>query len=112
VQPARRTALFETMGVDEKTGIQVLRLGTHNQRLVRVKDDLYYTPAVLAQIEEQLRAYLLEHGEITVIDFKDLTGVTRKHAVDLLEHFDAIQVTLRLDNHRVLRQTAAAGSGA
>lgn len=112
VQPARRTALFETMGVDEKTGMQVLRLGTHNERLVRVKDDLYYTPAGLAQIEAQLRAYLLEHGEITVIDFKDLTGVTRKHAVDLLEHFDAAQVTLRLDNHRVLRQSAAAGSGA
>jgi selenocysteine-specific elongation factor len=59
---------------------------------------------VLAGIEQQLRDYLKERQQITVIDFKDLIGVTRKHAVDLLEHFDAERVTLRLDNHRVLRQ--------
>ena len=36
-----------------------------------------------------------------------LTGVTRKHAVDLLEHFDTRKVTIRVDNERVLRQTPA-----
>ena len=107
VQPARKTALFEACGVDEKTGTTLLKLGLHNNRLVRVKDDLYYTPQVLQQIETRLRDYLRDHEHITVIDFKDLTNVTRKHAVDLLEHFDAAHVTLRLDNQRVLRQTAA-----
>ncbi|HEX9844566.1 MAG TPA: selenocysteine-specific translation elongation factor [bacterium] len=107
VQPARKTALFEACGVDEKTGTALLKLGLHNGRLVRVKDDLYYTPPVLQRIEGMLRDYLRTHEHITVIDFKDLTGVTRKHAVDLLEHFDATHVTLRLDNLRVLRQTSA-----
>jgi len=103
MQPPRRSALFEACRVDEKVGQRLVNLGTHNKQLVRVKDDLYYTPDVVAEIEERLRAYLAEHETITVIDFKDLTGVTRKHAVDLLEHFDARHVTLRLDNHRVLR---------
>jgi selenocysteine-specific elongation factor len=100
----RRGALFEAVGLDEKAGLRLVKLGTHNQQLVRVKDDLYYTPEILAQIERQLRDYLAAHRQITVIDFKDLTGVTRKHAVDLLEHFDATRVTIRLDNHRVLRE--------
>jgi selenocysteine-specific elongation factor len=104
VMAPRRTHLFEAARLDEKTGQQALNLGTHNRRLVRVKDDLYYIPEVLAGIEQQLRDYLKERQQITVIDFKDLIGVTRKHAVDLLEHFDAERVTLRLDNHRVLRQ--------
>ncbi len=103
--PPRRTALFQAAGVDEKTGIRTLKLGTHNNRLVRVKEDLYYTPGTLRRIEAQLRDYLHEHRQITVIDFKDLTGLTRKHAVDLLEHFDSERVTIRVDNHRVLRES-------
>ncbi len=108
IQPPRKTHLFQGAGVDERMGMQLVKLGTHNNRLVRVKDDLYYTPDTLQSIESQLRTYLHEHKEITVIDFKDLTGVTRKHAVDLLEHFDAQRVTLRLENHRVLREASQA----
>ncbi|MCH9045393.1 MAG: selenocysteine-specific translation elongation factor [SAR324 cluster bacterium] len=104
VQPPRKTALFQSAGVDEKTGMQLVKLGTHDRQLVRVKDDLYYTPDTLEQIEARLRQYLRDNKQITVIDFKDLTGVARKHAVDLLEHFDAERVTIRLDNHRVLRE--------
>ena len=101
--PPRRSALFEGAGVDEKSGMHLVKLGVHNQQLVRVKDDLYYTPDILSRIESRLRDYLTEHKQITVVDFKDLTGVTRKHAVDLLEHFDSVRVTIRLENHRVLR---------
>ena len=106
-QPARRTALFEACGVDEKTGTRLLKLAAHEGRLVRVRDDLYYTPPRLQEIAAALRTYLAAHGKITVIDFKDLIGVTRKHAVDLLEHYDAERVTIRLDNERVLRQSAS-----
>ncbi len=100
-------ALFESLGLDDKTGVRLVKLGTHNAQLVRVKDDLYYTPDTLGDIERKLRGFLAQHKQITVIDFKDLTGVTRKHAVDLLEHFDAARVTIRLENHRVLREAQA-----
>jgi selenocysteine-specific elongation factor len=107
VQPVRRSALFETCGVDEKTGTRLLKMALHAGRLVRVKDDLYYTPETLRGIEAKLRQYLAEREKITVVDFKDLIGLTRKHAVDLLEHFDAEKVTIRLDNERILRQASS-----
>jgi selenocysteine-specific elongation factor len=105
-QPARRTVLLETAGLAEKAGQKLLNLGAHSGQLVRIKDDLYYTPDTLTGIEARLREHLREHQRITVIEFKDLIGVTRKHAIELLEHFDAARVTLRLENenHRVLRQ--------
>jgi selenocysteine-specific elongation factor len=105
-QPVRRTALFESAGVDEKAGQQLLNLAAHEGLLVRVKDDLYYVPETLATIEARLREHLKANGKITVIEFKDLAGITRKHAVDLLEHFDAQRITLRLEDHRVLRQAS------
>ncbi len=104
-QPPRKTALFDACGVDQKAGMRLLKLGSHNSKLVRVKDDLYYTPDVLGEIEEKLRGYLKAKEQITVIDFKELMDISRKHAIDLLEHFDAEKVTLRLENHRVLRQS-------
>ncbi len=104
VQPPRKTALFGACGVDEKAGLRLLKLGSHNNLLVRVKDDLYYTPDVLEDIKDKLRAYLKQKEQITVIDFKELMDISRKHAIDLLEHFDAERITLRLENHRVLRQ--------
>ncbi|MEE8395021.1 MAG: selenocysteine-specific translation elongation factor [bacterium] len=111
VQPPRKGALFDACGVDEKAGLRLLKLGSHNNRLVRVKDDLYYTPGQLGEIEAKLRGFLGEHTQITVIDFKELMGLSRKHAIDLLEHFDAERVTLRLENHRELRRSQpAAGS--
>ncbi|MCH8842843.1 MAG: selenocysteine-specific translation elongation factor [SAR324 cluster bacterium] len=106
-QPMRKTMLLESCGIDNKTGMQLLNLASHDGRLVRVKDDLYYVPETLEGIERALRKFLGENEKITVVDFKDLTGVTRKHAVDLLEHFDTRKVTIRVDNERVLRQTLA-----
>lgn len=107
VQPPRKTALFDACGVDEKAGLRLLKMGSHNNLLVRVKDDLYYTPDVLEEIQGKLRIFLKEKEQITVIDFKELMDISRKHAIDLLEHFDAQKFTIRLENHRVLRQTEA-----
>lgn len=107
VQPPRKTALFDACGVDEKAGLRLLKMGSHNNMLVRVKDDLYYTPDVLEEIQGKLRIFLKEKEQITVIDFKELMDISRKHAIDLLEHFDAQKITIRLENHRVLRQTEA-----
>ena len=105
--PEELTALLEACGVDGKAGERLLKLGSHNKLLVRVKEDLYYTPDILVDIEARLRNYLQDNERITVIDFKELVGVNRKHAVDLLETFDAEKVTLRLEDHRLLRQRGA-----
>lgn len=103
MQPPRKTALLEALGLDEKKGMKLLKSAAHEKKLVRIKDDLYYTPEVLTQIREKLITHLNAQNQVTVIDFKDLVGVARKHAVDLLEYFDAEKLTLRLEDHRVLR---------
>ena len=36
--------------------------------------------------------------------FKDLTGLSRKFSIPLLEYFDKIKVTMRVGDKRILRE--------
>lgn len=71
--------------------------------LVRVKE-FYFDPTAVEALREKLVQYLLRHGEITVPQFKELAGLTRKHLIPLIEHFDMARLTLRVGDKRVLRK--------
>jgi selenocysteine-specific elongation factor len=71
--------------------------------IVRVKE-LLFDGAALQGIQEKLVAFLSKRGEITVPEFKEMTGLSRKYIIPLLEHFDATKVTLRVGDKRVLRK--------
>lgn len=100
-QPYRRTRLLEELEMNEKEGLAMLKSAVHSKRLVRVADDLYYAPEQTKEILISLRKYLQDNQSITVIQFKELLNISRKHAIDLLEYFDSQHLTIRKDNHRV-----------
>ena len=100
-QPVRRTHLLEQLGVDEKAGLTLLKSAAHHKQLVRVSEDLHYTPEQLEEIRSRLETHFAKNPTVTVIEFKELLGITRKPAVELLEHFDTQRLTVRQDNLRV-----------
>jgi selenocysteine-specific elongation factor len=71
--------------------------------VLRVKE-LYFDPKEVDALREKLIAFLSKRGEITVPEFKELAGLTRKYLIPLLEHFDLAKVTLRVGDKRVLRK--------
>ncbi|MBI5418837.1 MAG: selenocysteine-specific translation elongation factor [Deltaproteobacteria bacterium] len=83
----------------DKTVDGMVRAGT----VVRVKD-LYFDPGEVAALKEKLVAFLEKRGEITVPEFKELAGLSRKYIIPLLEYFDLTKVTLRVGDKRVLRK--------
>ena len=40
----RRTRLLEEMGLNEKDGIELLKFAAHSKKLVRISEDLHYSP--------------------------------------------------------------------
>ena len=48
-----------------------------------------------------LRKHFKNQPVVTVIDFKELLDISRKHAVELLEYFDSQHLTIRQENQRV-----------
>ncbi len=83
----------------DKTMEGLVRAGA----LVRVKE-LYFDPPSFEAVKGKLVSFLAKSGEITVPEFKELTGLTRKYIIPLLEHFDLTKVTLRVGDKRVLRK--------
>ena len=57
--------------------------------------------AALDSLVAQVRQVLAEEGQLTPARFKELTGLSRKHAIPLLEWLDAQRVTRRAGEVRV-----------
>ncbi len=68
--------------------------------MIEVSNDFFYLPTVLEAIVE--RAKNLSNG-FTVAEFRDELGITRKHAIPLLEWMDTAGVTVREGEGRRIR---------
>ena len=70
---------------------------------MRVSPELIFHRDALAHLKERLATYKKAKGErISVPVFKDLTGISRKYAIPLLEYLDRERVTRRAGDERVI----------
>jgi selenocysteine-specific elongation factor len=51
--------------------------------------------------------FLEENEEMTTPQFKEMTGVSRKYTIPLIEFFDSQKVTIRVGDNRRLRSRNA-----
>ncbi|MBI4794230.1 MAG: SelB C-terminal domain-containing protein [Deltaproteobacteria bacterium] len=82
----------------------LLQMLTRQGRLVKVKEDLYFHQEAIAGLKSALVDFLKKNKEITVVQFKDLTQVSRKFTIPLLEYFDTTRTTVRVGETRRLRE--------
>ncbi|MDP9024022.1 MAG: SelB C-terminal domain-containing protein, partial [Candidatus Eremiobacteraeota bacterium] len=61
----------------------------------------------IAGIHSKLEEYMRKNPQITMSQFRDLIGTSRKFAVPLLEWFDARGITVRSGDFRMLRTKRA-----
>jgi len=100
--PAVREVLAK-LPVEAKRAEKLLQILLREKVLVRVTPELVFHRAALAQLKEHLAGYKKTRGErIGVPAFKELTGITRKYAIPLLEYLDRERVTRRAGDERVI----------
>jgi selenocysteine-specific elongation factor len=83
---------------------EVLAILMGEAQLVKVSEDLYFYKPAMENLKEKLVSLLLKEGEVDMPAFKDLTGLSRKFSIPLLEYFDKIKVTIRVGDKRILRE--------
>ena len=95
--------VLEKLAVEAKRAEKLLQILLREKSLVRVSPELIFHRQALAQLKDQLSAHKKERGDrITVPIFKELTGITRKYAIPLLEYLDRERVTRRAGDERVI----------
>jgi selenocysteine-specific elongation factor len=82
------------------SGAEVMGLGLFLGRLVRVSQEFAYTTKQMEDLRAKLAQWFESHETLNVAGFKEITGVSRKHAVPLLEHTDRVGWTVRVGDER------------
>ncbi|HZZ65886.1 MAG TPA: selenocysteine-specific translation elongation factor [Candidatus Baltobacteraceae bacterium] len=81
-----------------------------NGVLVKVADHVY-RGVQIATIRARVETFLRTNGEMTMAQFRDIIGTSRKYAVPLLEWFDGRGITVRSGDYRKLRNSSAPFGG-
>ena len=105
-QPPSVEDAFSQTGGKGNSNRNALQILIDEGALLRLKDNIIYHRHALSEAENLLREHLSQNNEITAAEFRDLLGITRKHAIPLLEYFDTARITLRVEDKRVLRPDA------
>jgi selenocysteine-specific elongation factor len=98
-------ALYEVLGglkVDKARAQKIVTLLLRDKVLVKLADELVFHRDVLDDLRRRLQAEKAKSDKIDVARFKDLTGVSRKYAIPLLEYLDRERVTRRVGDVRVI----------
>ncbi|MGB3210136.1 MAG: selenocysteine-specific translation elongation factor [Desulforhopalus sp.] len=82
----------------------VIDLQLRDGKLLKISESLYYEKEILDPLIASVIGYMEKHGEIDAPSFKELTGLTRKFSIPILEYLDRIKITMRIGDKRILRK--------
>jgi selenocysteine-specific elongation factor len=89
--------------VDKARAQKIVTLLLRDKVLVKISDELVFHQSALQELRKQLAAQKAKGvAKIDVGKFKEMTGVSRKYAIPLLEYLDRERVTRRVGDERVI----------
>jgi selenocysteine-specific elongation factor len=92
--------VIASLKVDKVRAQKIVTLLLRDKLLVKVSDELVFHGSALAELRRLVAAQKLKSPKMDVATFKDLTGVSRKYAIPLLEYLDRERVTKRVGDAR------------
>lgn len=70
--------------------------------IIRLDADLVLHRDVLAKAIEKVNEHFKNAEKMTLAEFRDITGSSRKYSMAILEYIDKLGITRRVENYRVL----------
>jgi selenocysteine-specific elongation factor len=82
---------------------KLLQILINAGQVVKVTDDLFFDKGTLDSLIAKMQKSAVTDRTIDVTKFKEISGVSRKYAIPLLEYFDREKITIRTGDKRVIR---------
>jgi len=102
--PPTAREVLERFPDRKKEIASLIQVMTREGDLVRISEDLHFHRDALMRLREDYRQLLLREVQATPASFRDLTGLSRKFIIPLMEYFDMTRLTMRAGDHRILRE--------
>jgi selenocysteine-specific elongation factor len=102
VRPQSLDEVASEAKLDAKLLERVQRVLLKDGTLVQISDGMVFHKDSLSKLKESVRSFKSTRDRIDVAFFKEMAGVTRKHAIPLLEWLDRERVTQRSGNDRII----------
>ena len=88
--------------IDRLRAEKLLQILLRENVLCRVTEDLIFHRSALRHLKELLARRKAQNNRINVTVFKEITGLSRKYAIPLLEYLDREHVTRRDGDERII----------
>ncbi|HVM91293.1 MAG TPA: selenocysteine-specific translation elongation factor [Terriglobales bacterium] len=94
--------VLASVKVDRIRAQKIMTLLLRDKILIKLADDLVFHHTALAGLRQKISALKSTMAKIDVGQFKELTDVSRKYAIPLLEYLDRERVTRRVGDQRLI----------
>ncbi|ADL07541.1 selenocysteine-specific translation elongation factor [Thermosediminibacter oceani] len=101
--PPTLNELMASFSEEAKDVKEVLNWLVSRGDIIKINEEIYMAREWVEKARHLLQEFFAKNSELTVAQFRDMLGTTRKYALPLLEYMDGIKVTRRL------KETRAAG---
>ena len=82
---------------------EVLKLLSDDGRVVKVTESVVFASSAYEKMVSYISEQIVDRGQVTVGDVRDMFHTSRKYALALLEYLDQQHITRRVGDARVLR---------
>jgi selenocysteine-specific elongation factor len=109
-QPPDLAALASDNLLDEKAARQLAQVMVDEGQAINMEGKIYFHAQVVDEGVGLLRQGFARQPELTMSDFRQLVGTTRKYALPLMNYYDSQGYTMRRGDVRVPGTRLAAGA--
>ncbi len=99
-------AVAQELRLDAKAVREAIGLLLAGKKLVKITEEILMHEQSLAPLRAKVGEFLKGGAKMGMPEFKEISGVSRKYSVPLLEYFDRSGLTIRVGDQRVLRRSA------
>lgn len=100
-EPVIINLLVEESKLPNKKVLELLHVLKGLEKVIDIAEGLWSNRLKIDEISGKLKQYFAKSDRLSVVQFKDITGLTRKSAIPLLEYFDRQNITIRDGNNRL-----------
>jgi selenocysteine-specific elongation factor len=86
--------------IDKVRAQKIVTLLLREKVLVKISEELVFHKSALEDLWRSVAAHKVKSAKIDVAQFKELSGVSRKYAIPLLEYMDRTHITKRVGDTR------------